>query len=411
MASLRSFVEAVLEPDASGKPRYWSKPDALSNSFELRRYHAPGGGRPPIDFYEYYWAHRMEGSALSHSVQWINKLLLRFPGSVPLALRNLWYLCWAIIAAIALFIFWIWDWAPGGAIAVIAAATLALSKAIANLALRNWLGDAARYFDDRPQNVSVREAIRRGGVNLLTSLHDSGDYRRVIVVGHSLGSAIALDILYHYWAEARGSHARPETVDQSALDAFETMLKANPPATLAEIRAGQKALWQELRQLGIRWRITDLITLGSPLTHLPFLTGLDPLHFGERLAQRELPTSPPVLDDKRISYKTDYLTKTGAKRTLYKLHHAACFAATRWTNLYFEHDGWFKGDPIGGPLRLLFGRGIDDRPVVTRHWRGRLNHLDYWRDDPRDRDRADSPIAVLRAALNFREGFGPRRRP
>jgi hypothetical protein len=411
MATLRSFVEAVLEPKGDDKPLYWSKPDAISNSFELRRYHAPGGGRPPIDFYEYYWANKMEGNALSHTLQWVNKLLLRWPTSVPPVLRDLWFLSWGILSAgIALAIYF-WGWTPAGVLATIAAAGLAIAKIVADLALRNWLGDAARYFDDRPQNVGVRESIRRGGVDLLQKLHDTGDYRRVIVVGHSLGSAIALDILYHYWSLARERHDHPETVDQSALATFEAMLKSPTPPTVSEVRQKQKALWQELRQLGVPWRVTDLITLGSPLTHLPFLTGLDRARFDARLEQRELPKCPPVLDGKGIAYWTLYQAASGKKRSIGTLHHAACFAATRWTNFYFEHDGLLKGDPVGGPLRDLFGYGVDDRPVRTRHWRGRLNHLDYWRDDPRDMGADDAPLRALRIALSFNEGFGPRKRP
>jgi hypothetical protein len=114
LATLRSFVAAVLgPPDPKAKfPPFWSKPDAVSGSFDLRRFQSVAsnsGGlrRPPIDFYEYYWAHKMEGNTLSHALQWIDNLLLRRPSAVPPRLRKLWFLVWlALILAMAAAIWW-----------------------------------------------------------------------------------------------------------------------------------------------------------------------------------------------------------------------------------------------------------------------------------------------------------------
>ncbi len=60
LATLRSFVGAVLgPPDPRSKfPPFWSKPDAVSGSFDLRRFqsvarNSGGVSLPPIDFYEY----------------------------------------------------------------------------------------------------------------------------------------------------------------------------------------------------------------------------------------------------------------------------------------------------------------------------------------------------------------------
>lgn len=415
MATLRSFVEAVLAPDAeSGEPPvYWSKPDLLSGSFELRRYHSRAGRKhPPIDFYEYYWADKMEGNALAHTLQWVNKLLLRRPGSVPPRLRKLWWLCWALLLLLAALLLLLGRVTPVGVLGVVATLLVGGAKLVADLALRDWIGDAARYFDNRPANIGVRETIRRGAVELLSRVHESGEYRRVILVGHSLGSAIALDSLYHYWNMVRERHDCPDRPEQSALFALERLIRQPGEAGPADYRPLQKAVWQELRAHGGSCRVTDLITLGSPLTHLPFLTGLDDDEFRRRLAQRELPTCPPVLDGKGIAYWTRYRTEAGESRSIATLHHAACFAATRWTNITFPHDGWFKGDPVGGPVAPLFGAGVEDLAVATRHWGGRLNHLDYWRDDPRDAGRSDAPLATLRRSLAIEEGFGPaRKRP
>jgi hypothetical protein len=62
------------------------------------------------------------------------------------------------------------------------------------------------------------------------------------------------------------------------------------------------------------------------------------------------------------------------------LHHAAPFAVTRWTNLYFKTN-WngLKGDLIGGPLATLFGSWVKDVPLSPIG--GRFNHTSYWFKD------------------------------
>jgi hypothetical protein len=42
-----------------------------------------------------------------------------------------------------------------------------------------------------------------------------------------------------------------------------------------------------------RWLISDLVTLGSPLTHAEFLIAADRADLERRMAARELPKSPP----------------------------------------------------------------------------------------------------------------------
>jgi hypothetical protein len=411
LATLRSFVAAVLGPPGPDArfPPFWSKPDAVSGSFDLRRFQSVGrnsGGirRPPVDFYEYYWAHRMEGSAVSHALQWLEHLLLRRLGAVPRPLRKVWLLAWLALVGLAVAaIGWgsLWTVLTAGAVA---AALVFVARQLATLVLRNWIGDAARYFSPRPQNIKVREDIRRGCVDLLARLHETGEYGRVIVVGHSLGSAIAVDALYHYWTLARERHGSPDLPANAAREQLEKALKSGKALGPQALRPLQKALWRELRANGVPWRITDLITLGSPLTYYPFLAGLGHGEFAERLAQREYSACPPVLDGEGIAYWSRY-GKVGQQRSIAILHHAACFAATRWTNIYFPYRGLIAGDPVGGPLQGLFGSGIDDRPVRTRRWFGRLNHLHYWADDPRDAGAADRPLHVLLEAMALGEGF------
>ncbi len=346
----------------------------------------------------------MEGNAVSHVVQWVEHLLLRLPSAVPRPLRKLWLLAWlAIVAVAAVAIGWgsLWTVLTAGAAV---AALLFVARQLATMVLRNWIGDAARYFSPKPANIRVREDIRRGCVDLLAGLHETGEYARVIVVGHSLGSAIAVDALYHYWTLARERHGFPDAPAKAARERLEKALQSGKPLGPDELRPLQKAVWQELRANGVPWRITDLVTLGSPLTYYPVLAGLTQAEFAERLGQREYSACPPVLDGKGIAYWSRY-GRVGDQRSIGILHHAACFAATRWTNVYFPSRGLFRGDPVGGPLQRLFGQGIADRPVRTRRWFGRLNHLHYWADDPRDAGAADRPLHVLLEAMALGEGF------
>jgi hypothetical protein len=65
MDTLRGFVEAVWTSDSSlRRPRVpaqaWSKPDAISGDFELRRLTtAQNRDGKRTDLFEFYWAHLM----------------------------------------------------------------------------------------------------------------------------------------------------------------------------------------------------------------------------------------------------------------------------------------------------------------------------------------------------------------
>src|SRR5437764_393830 len=61
--------------------------------------------------------------------------------------------------------------------------------------LTHYAGDAARYLHVAPPNIQGRRQIREAGIDLLEKLHQSGEYDRIILVGHSLGSVIGFDIL------------------------------------------------------------------------------------------------------------------------------------------------------------------------------------------------------------------------
>jgi hypothetical protein len=137
------------------------------------------------------------------------------------------------------------------------------------------------------------------------------------------------------------------------------------------------------------WLVTDFVTLGSPLTHGHYLLCRGDSakalveDFNRRIEEREFPVCPPAAGgDKLLTYDCN------SKRYF---HIAAMFGLTRWTNLYFPVTELFRGDPIGGPLKEVFGPGICDvavnlgRPAATglsariAFWAESLfSHQAYW---------------------------------
>jgi len=71
MDTLRRFIRAVWETDDEVKhkfatPETYNKPDTISKSFELRKITTTKNqDERYTDFFEYYWAHRMQGAQTS----------------------------------------------------------------------------------------------------------------------------------------------------------------------------------------------------------------------------------------------------------------------------------------------------------------------------------------------------------
>lgn len=429
MDTLRSFVEAVLgidpaaEADSDRPPAYYNKPDRLSDGFELRRL-STRESRPRTEFFELYWAHRMPTATWGRVVDWLRLLLWRPYTDVPTQFRGLWWASWATVAvlALALLASLALLLAPSlGPSSWPAAAALALPFGLGGLPLLllqyvvlGYIGDAAVYLSANPRNVEARNAIRGAGVALLRRLHEAGEYCRVVVVGHSLGSVIGYDVLTHAWQLYNECHGRPEAPRHDALPASERAARAlreagSPPGGAAR-EAWERAtrrLWVEQRGTGCPWLVTDFVTLGSPLTHADLLLASSRADFRRKVRERELPVCPPEPEGKGVfSFEINYQAASGARRTVRVLHHAALFAVARWTNLYFPASRVLHGDPIGGPVARLFGPGVRDVAVQTATWRGWLAHTHYWRRCPKDAGMMDNPLDRLREALDLgRKGF------
>lgn len=396
MSTLREFVAHVVPASEETRSRIFSKPDRMSESFELRRLSVEKSrSRPTTDFYEYYWAHHMEGTQLRHLWPWFRAILLRSPRHVPAQLRVVWFVSWALaLGAVVAFV--TSRLGPGNADASASwlSPLLVVAFAIVQGFAINWLGDAARYLSPLPSNIAVRHTIRSEGIELLRQIHESDRYDRVVIVGHSLGSVIGLDILTFLWSEMNTLHVKPDRVPQPEIqrvgDLGHALSLSSPEGEIKLFQDAQRALWLEQRQIGIPWLVTDFVTLGSPLAHAALLLATDANDLRTRQDQREIPTCPPIEDKPgRRSERGHYhyvekFELDGQPRSVRVLHHAALFATTQWSNIHVPVRLGLIGDHVGGPLRTAFGPGIRDVPITdgrlrfvplmahTHYWRGRI---------------------------------------
>lgn len=409
MQTLRSFVHTVwttntpILKEHENAGMVWSKPYPLAQNFELRRLTtAENKAGLRTDFFELYWAHLMQGTKIGHVVAWARTLLLRWPSTVP---RHLRLAYWVLIALVVVAIYLAYRAAAAkasGATGLPVWASLVTSLAVIPFAtglLVNVVGEAARYLHVAPANVSARQTIRAAGVRALKSLHNR-DYERIIVVGHSLGSVIGYDILYHAWASFNEDQPGSRTPSYKALTDLEALTeKVEGCAAIdpGEIRRGQRAYFDEMKANQLRWRVSDFVTLGSPLAHAEILLARNSKDLSEKIEARELASCPPQLElttHDKVQLKRFSYPPAAAARVP---HHAAVFAPTSWTNLYFPCRLLFFGDLIGGPLSSIFGSGIRDVPVRTTRWFGLLSHTLYWTTG----HPGDSHITALREALNL----------
>jgi len=402
MRTLRGFVEQVwtkrpeLRQDAESG-HAWSKPDTISKSFELRRLTTVRnlqGVR--TDFYEFYWAHLMKGTTLQEVGMWLRALLFRRPSHLPARLVLPWLLLWlATIAVVLAQVNAALDaqhklWQAWPFVSAVAAV---LAYPIVVWLLREFIGDAAVYLDDAPTNIQRRHEIRSLGVTLLKSLHERG-YVRIVVVGHSLGSVIGYDVLKYAWAEMHRSVDPAQQGANDALKALEAMLQPGVQFDQATYAGAQAAYLAELQAAGHPWRVTDFVTLGSPLTHAEALLAEDRKALQRKMADRELPTCPPATETV-AGVPGGHIWYKGEADGRVVPHHAAPFAVTRWTNLYFPSHWLIHGDFIGGPVAGQFGAGVRDEKVRTSACLGFLAHTKYWMQPAK----GDTHIEELSRAL------------
>lgn len=411
MDTLRGFVESVWTSHAEVQNKFagsasWSKPDTVSESFELRRLTtARNANGIRTDFFEFYWAHLMQGTTYGHLFAWVKSLLWRNPRTVPRHLLGVYVLLLlAVLASLALAIGSAMVKAAGTPSPVPAWVLAIFSIAIVPLVgavLLLVVGDAARYLHVAPSNIQRRHEIRQAGVKLLNALHQRG-YERIVVVGHSLGSVVGYDILNHAWAAVHEVHDVASTGVNGLTEVERQVISPGPGDTPETLRAAQRDYVRELKANANPWRVTDFVTLGSPLAHAAVLLAKDASELAAKQQAREFPTAPPVTET--ITRKGQLLTRFsfeahGRPANPFRVaHHAAVFAATRWTNLYFPCKLIVWGDVVGGPLSSWFGAGVKDVAVKTGLRWGFFGHTLYWKQD---KSKKATHVTALRAALNL----------
>lgn len=480
MDTIKNFAKAVWSGDTSAHKdkekssdwgHVWSKPDTRTGSLELRRLttreSTPTGTYAEgvrQDFYELYWADLSGGSTLSNVQNWIWMLLFRNPfRNVPRRVMVAWILLWIVTLAILVLLIaaalpaptparaplwpaqyelWLWNYPPFRWLApipdwILAGIVAVLGYVAHNLVVASF-GRVVRYTRALPDNIAARKAIRERGLKLLEDLHRE-EYERIIVVGHSLGSLLAYDLVAYHWAARSAAYTIQKTSEE-----FEALCRLEELAGILEVekqktgtlrwnsqtwndgidryREAQRQFCGLLRMrpkpakkddIDRRWLITDLVTVGSPLGHAEFLLAKNRTDLGERIAARELATCPPEREKLNYPEKASgdglplidqppklfsFPTNTPGE---WKLHHAAQFAAVRWTNI---HDPAFLvgfGDIISAPAAPIFGGGIID--IDLRELRGqsrRFTHTRYWAEG---RPGKETPrhLVELRTALDL----------
>lgn len=448
METVRGFVRLF-----AGQ-HFRSKPDRDAESFELRRLStyahddAPEAIKaalsardsypPDTVFYEYYWAFHYRDTQMRLVLQWLFGTLVGFckVGQWNVIREQVkqvvaaWVVLGLALAVSAAALFWglrdlffnsVSWWT---ALKVVAGPAIAAVTWAVQPVLLGWVGDAARYFGTSPSNPVERQQIREAGIKILKRLHEQKvnmkanpdapkvyEYDRIVVVGHSLGSVIAYDLLTHYWAsisqnlnipdaspELKAARAladlgrptvRPGNCNDEVLrdhnaanwKKHQTSLMAAATtawkaAKLAEgkVQLAPTALTKLLARADAEtraasdmqnfdlWRVSDLVTLGCPLTYARFLMANGAKDLDERQSQQELPTCPPVVDEypDHVGNKSFVFFYSDVSKKQHVVpNNAAVFLLTRWTNIYLEKD------PIGGPVAPIFGWGIEDIGVDT----------------------------------------------
>jgi hypothetical protein len=234
-----------------------------------------------------------------------------------------------------------------------------------------------------------------------------------MVVAHSLGAIIAYDLIQLQWEAEGPTHDRPVVpAAKDPLEAIDKLVEAwwgakpedrkREDFPLAELQRQQTAMFETIRAAGLNFRISDFITVGSPLAHAEFLIKDDQAALERDFEERALSSSLPRPDkpSRTASYK---LSGKGPYA-----HFAAPFSAVRWTNIYDKH--WFPlfGDIVSGPLSLSFGPGIADFGVEIMRpgWPPILNrfvtHQFYWAWHKSYAGAVPRHIRLLREALFLR---------
>jgi len=461
MDTVRALVDNVFG-DQSGlvkRAAVYSRLDRDADFLDLRRLMlTQTDDHPRADFYELYWQPTFGSGSPGAVLGWVWRLLRRKPIGrqmrqvVATARIALGLMLLVVLGATAAVVtFGPQDGWTRYVVPVIPA--LAAFAALPKLLVRNLLStviaDASRWFAPSPTDIEGRDKVRQLGLNLLTELHRHGNddkprYGRIIVVGHSLGAVVAYDAIRLAFDKLRDpdnhmdAAAGPLAQRQPHAWKFMTAMPGTPPVPGTpphEPLDGQayhriqSQLHAEQRSLEVSWRVTDFISVGTPLTHAPDLLSTKHVDFKRRVEENEFPSCPPQGERQHREERWAQAGKpvplaagkNGDGRIAFyrkleqgplRAHEASPFATTRWTNLYIPMKWWLGGDPVGGPLQQVFGRGVHDvaveisAPEKTRRRamaKPVAAHTLYWqRVSPGHEDPEKDCVVRFRNAMDLR---------
>ncbi len=461
MDTVRALVDNVYG-DNSGLAHpetVYSRLDRDAPFLDLRRLMlTKTGDHPRADFYELYWQATFGSGTPGAVLSWALKLLRSHPfGSQIRQVVNTVRIVLGLmlIVAVGLTLAAL-AWGPGDgwqSFVVPALPFLAFLAALPKLLVTNLLStvvaDASRWFGPGPNDIAGRDKVRQLGLDLLMELHrpdDDGEprYGRIIVVGHSLGAVVAYDAIRLAFDKLRDPRNKPPLPDSDGPPNRRQPQAWNfpgpppdpaspdEPSPVPEYPLGyqqfQAALHAEQRHQGVSWRVTDFITAGTPLTHARDLLASKRVSFQRRQEENEFPACPPLGEQQ---HREEDWAKVGqpvppaagpngkGRIAFYReleqgplrAHEGSPFATTRWTNLYIPMQWWLGGDPVGGPLKDVFGEGVRDIAVeVSAPPQVRRKvmavpvkaHTWYWHRDGGSDTPARDTIVQLRDAIDLR---------
>ena len=342
MDTLRGFVDGVkwqMEQNDPGeaKAKVRSKPDSIGDIYETVRLSLESNhqaGRPITDFYEFYWAHNMRGTKFSQMGTWLTQVFFRWVTHVPRQLRRIWWTIWGIflLATAISLVGTHWLRVPGWFKPIAAVLGGAFFSAIwgsigsfIKSSFLNSLGDVARYMTPEPDNIAERSHIRQQGITFLRKMHNISNRTkpdRIIVVAHSLGTAVAYDLLRLLWTEHNTVYTTPPAGNQQPMLAAVNVFAQLPQTITSNYGAfadAQHNLWEEAQSLGNPWLVTDFITLGAALNAIDYFM-VNKVPVPRLIEQRELPVCPPETDQKRPQHLLPRIPARNRRRQKPKRH-------------------------------------------------------------------------------------------
>lgn len=341
----------------------FSAPERVSGSTDLRKL-ITFDDTYQYDNYEYYWAHLAKEPPLYHTLRWIVQLAwkkspsARLKKYIPL-IRLITLIVPLAILGVAfgysLLFYCFIPTSPPLVRFLIYLIPFALYFLVF-LGLKfisQRFGDVLRYTVPHPDNLSYRQNITKNAVDFLTTLHQKFEYDKIIIVGHSLGSVVAYEMLIHTFANLNKSfiHKNGLTEDQKKV--------------IDGITNHTNKL-KKMQEFGWNWKVTDFITCGSPLCHADMILTKDKDAFNNKVEYGEYPQSPP----KRLKENHFYQPTS---KDYYLPTHDTLFNYVTWNNIYFEND------TFGGCLTGNFGAGITNYKLYPNIYKFIIaSHSEYW---------------------------------